>query len=94
MKPLDPTEDGVWEIRSRKPKPAVRVFGRFFACDHFIATHWAWRATLAEEFGAWPREIKFCKAKWRQIFPTRDAHKGQTIYDFISSDVTELPRQP
>jgi hypothetical protein len=33
MKQLDPLADEVWEIRSRDPKPSMRIFGRFAATD-------------------------------------------------------------
>ena len=38
---LHDAPDEVWEIRSRHPKPAIRVFGRFAAPDLFIALSWS-----------------------------------------------------
>ena len=38
LKRLLPPTDAVWEFRSRKPKPGIRIFGRFAAVDCFIAS--------------------------------------------------------
>ena len=91
MKLLDPKEDEVWEIRSRDPKPSLRVFGRFVAKDVFLATHKAWREDLGA-YGSeeWAREIWRCKAVWRQLFPTYPPHSGVNIYDYISRNVVEV----
>jgi hypothetical protein len=35
-----------WEIKSRKPKPGLRAFGRFIEPDVFIATHVKYRHEL------------------------------------------------
>lgn len=40
MKHLDPPGDGIWEIRSRDPKPSLRVFGRFAATDVLWRPTW------------------------------------------------------
>ena len=46
LKRLEPPRDEVWEIRSRDPKPALRVFGRFAAKNIFVALNWASRIDL------------------------------------------------
>src|ERR1700735_2105975 len=38
---LSPTREGVWEIRSTRQDPSIRVLGRFAARDVFIATNYA-----------------------------------------------------
>ena len=43
---LDPAEDEVWQIRSRAPRPAIRVFGRFAYRDCFVALSWRYRSKL------------------------------------------------
>ena len=37
---MAPTADGIWEIRSRDPKPGLRVFGKFPCADTFVALDW------------------------------------------------------
>lgn len=93
LKLLDPRDEQVWEIRSRDPKPSIRVFGRFACRNVFIATHKAFRRTLADERIEWAREIRTCKAIWRGIFPTFDPHSGDSI-DAYLSDVIEVGRLP
>ncbi|MCY3879901.1 MAG: hypothetical protein OXF74_12075 [Rhodobacteraceae bacterium] len=60
---LHPAEDEVWEIRSRAPKPGLRVFGRFSAKDCFVALRWRRRKDLGGAGSAEFRdEICGCKA--------------------------------
>jgi hypothetical protein len=70
---LYPAGDGVWEIRSVRENPSIRVLGLFAWKDVFIATNHA----LREELGGWEsRDWKTVKraarAIWRQIFPAYD----------------------
>jgi hypothetical protein len=91
MKPLDPQDEEVWEIRSRDPKPSIRVFGRFSEPDVFIATHMAWRSELGA-WGSqeWATEIRRCKAAWRQLFPTYPPHSGVNVHDYVTENVVAV----
>lgn len=42
---LDPEDAGFFDIRSRDPKPGIRVFGRFAKPDVFVGLEW------------WPRSV-------------------------------------
>src|SRR4051794_34054666 len=44
MKPLTRPARYVWEIRSRRPRPSLRVLGRFADVDVFVATNVAVRS--------------------------------------------------
>src|ERR1700730_1705516 len=46
MKWLDPQKQEVWELKSVRPKPSIRVFGRFAEPDVFVATNLAFRQDL------------------------------------------------
>lgn len=91
MKQLDPASDEMWEIRSRAPKPSLRVFGRFIAADVFIATNYATRNQLrgrrSREFAV---EIAKCRAIWSRLFPYCPAHRGDNINDYISDNARAL----
>jgi hypothetical protein len=64
---LSPPRDAVWEIRSVRPEPQIRVFAFFAAKDVLVATHFAWRADLSDS--AWKEEKKRAKAIWDSLFP-------------------------
>lgn len=46
IKQLLPPKFEHWELRSRKPRPSLRVFGRFAAPDVFVGTHVVARINL------------------------------------------------
>ena len=90
MKHLGPKRDEVWEIRSRAPKPSIRVFGRFAAVDVFIATNWSFRSKLGGIGNRnWRDELVRCKANWRTLFPTYNPVSGEYISDYISKNVVD-----
>lgn len=60
MKQLLPPKYEHWELRSRKPKPSLRVFGRFAKPDVFVGTHVRKRADLK---GMWSQEFEQAKLK-------------------------------
>lgn len=100
MKPLEPVDDEVWELRSRDPEPQVRVFGRFAAPDTFIATHAAFRDDLGDvswsrwEGNNWPTEIQKCKSRWTVLLPSQVPFSGGSIHAYITRgavDVSSLP---
>lgn len=39
IKQLQPPKFEHWELKSRKPRPSLRVFGRFAAPDVYVGTH-------------------------------------------------------
>lgn len=85
---LDPAHDEVWEIRSRAPKPAIRVFGRFADRDCFVALRWKFRKELGgQSSNEFRHEVRGCLADWRRIFPSYDAFRGNTVDEYISEKV-------
>lgn len=82
LKCLWPPRDGVWAIRSVRPKPSIRVLGLFAAKDKFVATNLAIRKELGEfESEEWRIARRRAKAIWRKLFhvypyiPGRDRNK-------------------
>lgn len=57
-----------WELISRRPKPSLRVFGRFAKPDVFIGTHVQIRTLLK---GMWSAEFEheklICEEHWNNI---------------------------
>ena len=87
LKPLS-NVDEVWELRSRDPKPSIRVFGRFADKDVFIATNMEHRKKLfALRSRAWAVEIRTCQTAWNRLFPHLDPHRGETSHDYVSNAI-------
>jgi len=84
---LDPGHDEVWEIRSRDPRPSIRVFGRFADRDVFVALDWGHRSQLGGPgSNAFKLRIRRCKAEWRKLFPSYDPLTGSSVNEYISEN--------
>ena len=82
---MHPAKDEVWQIRSRAPRPAIRVFGRFAFRDCFVALTWRFRRELGgRESREHKKEIRSCLAAWRRTFPAHDALTGESVNDYVS----------
>ena len=82
---MDPTGNEVWQIRSRDPKPAIRVFGRFAYRDCFVGFSWSYRNKLGGSGSTeFRKEIRTCLASWRHIFPSYNAFTGDSVNEYIS----------
>ncbi len=83
--------DEVWEIRSRDPKPGIRVLGRFADTDLFIALTWRRRPDLkGPRSREWRDAIVGCKTEWRNLFPAYSpkTNDPQNVYptDYVSAN--------
>lgn len=92
---LDPTNEGIWEIRSRDPDPGMRVFGRFAYTDAFVALGWSLRSKPDDR---WPAkkplgsanslEYQFAQIetleRWESIFPKFNALTGDDVSELLS----------
>ncbi len=85
MARLHPAEDEVWEIRSRAPKPGLRVFGRFAERDCFLALRLRRRRELGGAGSIeFQNEIRRCRAAWERILPACDPIKGNNVDEYVS----------
>ncbi|RWP52915.1 hypothetical protein [Mesorhizobium sp.] len=81
----DPIRDEVWDIRSRDPKPGIRVLGSFSEQNTFIALAWAYREQLnGPGSKEWRDFIQTAKARWRGLFGTYQPHTGSQVSDYVS----------
>ena len=85
---LYPPGEAVWEIRSLRPAPSIRVLGRFAKRDVFIATN----MELRENLGGWQsREWKNVKRlaciKWGHLFHTYQPMLSTNIHDLVTDAV-------
>jgi len=82
---LYPSRDAVWEIRSVREEPSIRVLGFLAAYDVFVAmTH-----VRREDLGGWQsREWKQIKrragAQWRAMFEPYKPRSGTNPADHVS----------
>ena len=94
---LDGPSDEVWDVRSRDPRPALRVFGRFAERDVFVALTWSPRSIpllgyLRKPLGdkdsrEWRDAIIECKAEWKKLFQAYEPIPGPNLHDYISTNV-------
>ena len=78
----------VWEIKAPRPRPGLRVFGRFANIDIFVALHYASRDVL----GGWQSRVwrdarEICKSEWRKLFLTWEPLNGTSIHDYVSNAI-------
>lgn len=93
---LSRADQRIWEFRSRKPKPGIRLFGSWADVDIFVATTWyprslGWngRQALGDRHGPlWETAKKQCEEKWTELFPQFEKLGGEDIHDYISERVT------
>lgn len=80
---LYPARDAVWEIRSVRPDPSIRVLGLFAKKDLFIATNHVLRADLGGwQSREWKAVKRAARARWAQMF--------HPYMPQIGTDVTQL----
>ena len=90
LKQLRPPTDGVWEIRSQRVEPTIRVFGQFAKKNTLIATSFRYRGDL-EEFSnpEWDREKKLTQHAYRQLFPCHQAKNTINAYKLFDGAIDE-----
>jgi hypothetical protein len=80
--------EAVWEIRSVREQPSIRVLGQFAERDVFIATNFA----LREDLGGWEsrawRDVKvMARTKWTNLFQQYQPEKSTNIHDLVSGAI-------
>lgn len=82
---LYPATKGIWEIRSTRESPSIRVLGGFAGHDTFIATNFALRIDLGGwQSREWKEVKRTAQAKWRTLFHTYQPMKGTDLTKFVS----------
>lgn len=88
---LYPARDAVWEIRSIRDRPSLRVMGLFPEMDVLVSTNHARR----EDLGGWQsRDWKTVKrmalSVWRKLFPTYDPLVTTKVGEVCSGATNEV----
>ena len=85
---LYPAADCVWEIRSVRPEPSIRVLGLFADQDVFIATNLALRENLGGwQSREWKNVKRLARARWTQLFHTYQPMTSANIHDLVTGAV-------
>lgn len=91
---LEPPRRGIFDIRSRDPKPGYRVFGGFPKRDVFAAMYlkprsvtpdWSTEQPIADNEHAWQWAIHECETRWKKVF-SQPPLTGAQPSDFITTD--------
>jgi hypothetical protein len=82
---IDPVSDGVWDIRSIDPSPAIRVLGSFAETDVFVALVWDYRSNLGGPGSKEWRDFReHSKSEWKKLFPTYPPLIAENINGYVS----------
>jgi hypothetical protein len=81
---LDPPNNGLFDIRSRDPRPGMRILGGFGRKDFFIGLALRERRTLVTEQD-WNRAIAECKREWQHRFHSSLPLIGAFPNDYLTN---------
>lgn len=85
LKLLSPVADGICELRSRNPKPSLRLLGGFAEIDVFVGMSIHDRNDLgAEGSREWRDAIVSVKSAWSRSFISYPRVSGGTFNDYLS----------
>ncbi|WP_143099559.1 hypothetical protein [Bradyrhizobium sp. cf659] len=85
---LYPASEGVWEIRSVRPAPSIRVLGFFAKKDVFIATNIALRENLGGwESRAWKDVKRSARTRWGHLFHTHRPLISTNLSDLVTGSI-------
>ncbi|MER8486263.1 hypothetical protein [Mesorhizobium sp. M1322] len=95
MKQLLPRKYEHWELRSRKPRPSLRVFGRFAMPDVFVGTHVERRDRLGAKWSPqWEHQKLVCEDHWNEAgLPAPFTDQPSFLYErYITSNARQKIR--
>lgn len=95
---LDPASDGIWDFRSRHPKPGIRILGCFAAQNDFVALVPASRSVVTDfiRLGPlgdrssveWKSTIRDASMLWTSLFQIYPPVSGGDPGAYFSSKYT------
>lgn len=94
---LEPEERAVWDLRSRKHRPSLRVLGGFAARDVFVALSWwprwhkvPWsdKEPLLRDDARWAAAISDADQKWRDILLGKRRVSGEEVGSYVTRNVS------
>ena len=86
MARTNPIQEAVFDIRSRDPDPAVRVFGCFAEQDTFIGLTWKYRRDLGgRSERLFDHAVLEARGVWDEIFPEHQPFYSENIHDHLTN---------
>lgn len=93
MKWLDPHKYEHWELCSVRPRPSLRVFGRFALPDVFVGTHVAERKKLKGKWSLeWELEKLTCEDHWKTALGNYAPFHGDSYESYITENASRKPK--
>jgi len=95
MRWLDPKKYEHWELRSVRPRPSLRVFGRFAEPNVFVGTHAVERTSLGAKWSLqWEMEKLECEEAWKLALGDCEPFRSCKYEDYITENSSIVPRVP
>jgi hypothetical protein len=95
MKWLDPHKFEHWEIKSRRPRPSLRIFGRFAEPNVFVGTHIIERTKLGKKWSQeWELEKLACEEGWKRALGNCPPFHGNNYEDYMTENAHRFPEVP
>jgi hypothetical protein len=92
LKQLKPEKYEHWELISRRPRPSLRVFGRFAKPNVFIGTHVQPRHGMGGMWSpAFEHEKLVCEDYWRDA-GLPEPFRGAKYEDYITENASRMLR--
>jgi hypothetical protein len=89
MKWLDPKKYEHWELKSVRPRPSLRVFGRFACPDVFVGTHIVERTKLKGKWTIeWEIEKLTCEDHWKAALGNFIPFSARDYEGYITENAT------
>jgi hypothetical protein len=93
MKWLEPKKFEHWELRSVRPRPSLRVFGRFACADVFVGTHVVERQSLKGKWAIeWELEKLSCEDHWQRALGNLPPLRAENYEGYITDNATRHVR--
>jgi len=89
MKWLQPKKFEHWELKSVRPRPSLRVFGRFARPNIFVGTHVVERSPLGAKWSLeWELEKLSCEELWNEAFGGSDPFRSAIYEHYITENAS------
>ena len=83
-----PVQDGVFDIRSADPSPAIRLFGAFCEKDVFLGLTWRWRKELGgRDQKLFDFAVMAATRVWDEYLPGCQRLYSDNLEDYISAEL-------